>query len=230
MLAPAGLINIANIKRNAKNLVSKIGIKIKSSKNSKTKTNTNKPSDYMNASKKDKLLNLPNSSSFLKPPKVFLKKSSSNLVSGLKSFASFAPRLFSTSFWKGLFASLKSWFKNLNRKNALLFASLIVVLVVMTISIVNVNKQKQEKADLNNFNITLSEIKEKEVLIDSFLLYDNSDGAINVLSNIENLVAELPEKKDYQITAKAELSQRVSDLQDKILGIKRIDSLDPLAK
>ena len=40
----------------------------------------------MNASKKDKLLNLPNSSSFLKPPKVFLKKSSSNLVSGLKSF------------------------------------------------------------------------------------------------------------------------------------------------
>ena len=229
MLAPAGLINIANIKRNAKNLVSKIGIKIKSSKNSKTKTDTNKPSDYMNASKKDKLLNLPNSSSFLKPPKVFLKKSSSNLVSGLKSFASFAPRLFSASFWKGLFASLKSWFKNLNRKNALLFASLIVVLVVMTISIVNVNKQKQEKADLNNFNITLSEIKEKEVLIDSFLLYDNSDGAINVLSNIENLVAELPEKKDYQITAKAELSQRVSDLQDKILGIKRIDSLDPLA-
>lgn len=229
MLAPAGLINIANIKRNAKDLVSKIGIKIKPSKTAPLKEDPSRSSDYMNASKKAKLLNLPSSSSFLKPPKVFLKKSSSNVASGFKSFISFTPRLFSASFWKGLFTSLKSWFKNLNRKNALLFASLILVLVVMTVSIIRVNKQKQEQADLNNFNITLNEIKEKEVLIDSFLLYNNSDGAINVLSNIENLVADLPEKKDYQISAKAELNQRVNDLQDKILGIERIGSLEPVA-
>lgn len=225
MLAPAGLISIANFKRNAKALFSKVGIKIKQGA-VKDKT---EPADYMNASKKAKLLNLPSSSSFLKPPKVFLKKSSSNLMSGLKSFFKFIPKLFSPKLWQSLFKNTISWFKGLNRKNALLFASLIIVFVVMTFSIINVNKQKKEKADLNNFNIALNEIKEKEALIDSFLLYDNLDGAINVLSNIESLVEGMPDKKDYQTSAKEELNTRVTQLQDKILGIKRIDELDSIA-
>lgn len=225
MLAPAGLINITSFKRTAKALFDRVGIKLKQ-RPSKVKT---EPADYMNASKKSKMLNLPNSSSFLKPPKVFLKKSSSNLMSGLKSFLSFIPKLFSPKLWQSFFKSIIAWFKGLNRKNAFLFASLIIVFVVMTFSITNLNKQKKEKADLNNFNIVLNEIKEKEALIDSFLLYDNSDGAINVLNNIESLVESMPDKKDYQVSAKEELIARITNLQDKILGIKRIDKLESIA-
>lgn len=225
MLAPAGLINITSFKRTAKALFDRVGIKLKQ-RPSKVKA---EPADYMNASKKVKMLNLPNSSSFLKPPKVFLKKSSSNLMSGLKSFLGFIPKLFSPKLWQSFFKSIIAWFKGLNRKNAFLFASLIIVFVVMTFSITNLNKQKKEKADLNNFNIVLNEIKEKEALIDSFLLYDNSDGAINVLNNIESLVESMPDKKDYQVSAKEELITRITNLQDKILGIKRIDKLESIA-
>lgn len=231
MLSPAGLINLHKTK---KVLTSWFKPK-KDNKQNKTRKEVllgnASESNFPSQNKKtlNKSLNLPSASSFLRPPKVLLRKGSSQVAGSLKQFIYFIPNLFSPSFWRNFSSHIKSWFRNLNKKNIALGIGLIIVVIGFSLSLIisniNRNNEKREIA----FNLAVTEIEEKKALIESYLLYENYDGASRVLSDIKSLITELPQEEEYQIEAYNELSGRLSNLDDKILRIDRISNMTEVA-
>jgi hypothetical protein len=231
MLSPAGLINLNRAGR-----IFKTWLRFRRTgrQNISKKELVERKKNYPSLSLRDKknkikLLNLPNASSFLRPQKISLKKGSYHFFITLKQFISFVPRLFSLTFWQGFFKDVVFWFKSLNKRNLVLGLGFIVIIIVFSVSLINASIKKSNQEEKEAFNLMVSEIEEKESLIDSHLLYDNKDGASRVLIDIKDLVAVLPQKKDYQIKTYNELSQRLSLWEDKILGIVRIDELEEVA-
>lgn len=227
LLAPAGFIKLGQLKNKVKTIFSpksKPEIEIEE----QIELSADKKS-YIDTAAKKRLLNLPSSSSFLKPPKIFLKKSSSTLAHQLKKFIHFLPHLFTVSFWKNLSESISSWAKNLSRRSLFLLLFLVLLFAVFTYSLIKVNQAKQLSLAKQAFEQSYLEIEEKESLIDSYLLYENFDGAVNVLASIDELITNLEPKTTEQISEKDALESKLSSLQDKILGIERVKQLEPLA-
>ncbi|MDI3496470.1 MAG: hypothetical protein PWQ35_491, partial [Patescibacteria group bacterium] len=223
MLAPAGLINL---KKAGRNLKKWLGLK----KEKKVTTNISKQLPNLEEKKdKTKTLNLPNASSFLRPQKVLLKKSSHHFQNGFKTFISFLPKLVTASFWKNFATNFKNRLKGTNRKSLFLSLSLIVVVIALITSITLVLQNRAKQAQKESFNLTLSQIEEKEALLDSYLLYNNKDGANRVLDDIKEMTRALPEKEEYQISAKEILNSRLSLLTDKVLGLNHVSAGSPLA-
>ena len=231
MLSPAGLINFS---RAGKIFRSWIGPKSTNKRTVNSRDNISEKSSQSsfpvsNKDRKIKLLNLPSSSSFLRPHKVLFKKGSKHFFSGLKQTAFFLPRLFSPSFWRGFTGSISSWLKNLSKKNLILFAGLIIIVIAFSANMINSNIKRNNQRDIESFNLAVTEIQEKESLIDPYLLYDNKDSANRVLSDIKNLVSNLPREKEYQIAKYNDISERISEWEDKILGIIRVNEVTQIA-
>lgn len=222
MLAPAGLVNLKKAGRNLKKFISL-------KKETKPKTNISESPFKQEKKEKAKALNLPSASSFLRPQKVLLKKGSRHFWDGLKAFASFLPKLISISFWKNFFTNFQNWFKGMKKKNMYLFLGLTVVVIALITSVSILSQNQAKRVEKESFNLTLSQIEEKEALLDSYLLYDNKDGASRVLNDIKEIASALPEKEEYQKSAKEILSSRLSLLEDKVLGLNHVSAGDPLA-
>jgi len=231
MLSPAGLVNVKKVSKNIKNwLLPKKEKPTNKSPYERSDNNNSHPTfPAQDRIKKTTSLNLPSASSFLRPQKVLLKKGSRHFFTGLKLFILFIPRLFSPSFWKNNTLQLKNWFKTLNKKSLYMFLGLILIIIALVVSITYASINKKNQKIEEGFNLTITEIEEKEALLDSYLLYDNTEGAKRVFSDIKDIVSNLPQEKDYQITKKTEIEGRLSIWEDKILGINRIDAPEELA-
>ena len=231
MLSPAGLIKFSQV---GKIIRSWLHPKSANKQTIDLKDNISNKLNGANFSAQNKqrkvnLLNLPSSSSFSRPHKILLKKGSRRFFGGLKQFIFFLLRLFSPSFWRNLFSNSSSWFKNLSRKKLLLFAGLILIFIAIGASIINANVKKNNKQKIESFNLAITEIEEKEALIDPYLLYDNKDSANRVLSDITNLMSNIPRDEEYQIARYNEVAARISTWEDKINGIIRVSEVKELA-
>jgi hypothetical protein len=226
MLSPAGLISLSRAGRNLRNLLKTNPNPKENNKKDTENQNTEagKPA-YIGPKLKDrgKSLNLPSASSFLKTPKVRLKKTSRSFAKNLARAIKSLPLLFSADFWKGLSKSINLWFRGLSRKHMALFVAMIIILAALLSSILYLSHQRNIKQAEEAFNLAVTEIEEKEALIQSYLLYENREGAGKVLENIEELANELPQTEDYQINTYSEIRDRISNWKDTILGIERID-------
>ena len=231
MLSPAGLINFS---RAGKIIRSWISPKSTNKQTTNSRDNASEKSSQSsfpvsNKNRKIKLLNLPSSSSFLRPQKVLLRKGSKHFFSGLKQTAFFLPRLFSPAFWRGFTGAISSWLKNLSKKNLLLFGGLIIIVIAFSANMINSNIKRNNQRDIESFNLAVTEIQEKEALIDPYLLYDNKDSANRVLSDIKNLASNLPREKEYQIAKYDDISEKITEWEDKILGIIRVNEVTQIA-
>lgn len=231
MLSPAGLISLSRAGRNLRNLL-KTNTPESNKKDRENKnTESDKPTYIGPKLKhKNKSLNLPSASSFLKTPKVRLKKTSRSFAKNLARVIKSIPLIFSPDFWKGLFKSITLWFRGLSRKHMLLFVAMVLILVALLSSILYLSHQRNIKQAEEAFNLAVTEIEEKEALIQSYLLYENREGAGKVLDNIKELADKLPRAEDYQINIYTEIQNRIVNWKDTILGIERINEANQVAE
>lgn len=233
MLAPAGIISfkkISNLFSNfLKNWRAKARAKAAQQAKRKTVILENTYSEPAPEKERTASLNLPSASSFLRPSKIKLKQSSSLLFHNVGKLAKASPALIHKSFWTGLLSGAISWVKNLNKKNRLLFGGLIVVALVLAISLTSsINKSRKQKAE-EAFQALVAQIEEKGSLIDSYLLYNNEDGASKVLTDAEALIASLPQDTKEQQAHYQTLSANLKTLENKVKKINQVDNLEKIS-
>jgi len=170
--------------------------------------------------------NVPDSSSFLRSPKINFKRGPKKVVNFLKGFISFLRVLFSANFWRNLFTRIISFFRNLNKLSTALLVIFVIGITILSFSLVKSNLNEKKQQALEDFNLLIKEIERKEILIDSHLLYDDEIGARRVLSDAQNLIASLPREKDYQIEAYDRLNNEIKSLENKVKKIVPVNSLN----
>jgi hypothetical protein len=226
MLAPAGLINFSKTFKKISKILKKIATRSSSSKRKIYKPIEDKISQPPLDLGKIRSLNLARSDSFLVKEKIFFKKRTNWFGTGLKKTIFAIPRLFNSSFWKNLGINFKSWLKTLNQKNRLLFVVLAVLIVVFLISLLITRANKRQQAAKNQLNDLVTQIENKQNLIDSHLLYNDEEGSRIILGDTQALLNSLPQKTSTQKNIYERLVAKTQEQEIKIQKIIKIDQAE----
>lgn len=219
MLAPAGLISFSKIYRGTKHFVKSLRPKPNTGLNKVYRaTETEKPSPLPPDLGKIKSLNMARADSF-----IFKKKPNWIGMEIKKVFSSF-PNLFSPRLWSNLTVKIREWLNSLNKKNRLLFTAFIAVAVILFISIFFTSWTHKQQAVKNNLSNLVTTIEEKQSTIDSYLLYNNEEGAMTLLIEARSLLNYLPQKKKEQRATYSRLEDKLNLQADKIQKIVKVDA------
>ncbi len=108
------------------------------------------------------------------------------------------------------------WFKNLSKKNKILLI-IIVVFSLLFLGNLAMLTLKNKDAKENSAFLNLTElIKQKENQVEASLLYNNEDRAKKLLSEIRELLAQLPRKNDSQTKEYTVLFNKYNEQLEKI--------------
>lgn len=201
MLSPTGFFDKSKFKNNFDDFLSKISnffkklfpflkIKDKKVKQAVEKTKEQKKEVVDNSSD-------PKSSIDIKT-KIEVVKSSSLFFKFVKTIKNFIVNLFTANFWSNSFTDIFKNFKTLHPKRKLLIISVALLLIVLIISISITNRQKRLQEHNEQFMATIEEIQDRYDLIESYLLYDNEDGAKLIIGEISDEISELKALNEEQ--------------------------------
>ncbi len=190
MLAPSGFINLNKIKDNLSSFFSSVSslfkkiISIFKKKDKKVKQAVKKTLEKTETKLETK-------------PRIDIKgkievvRSSSYLMKFFSGLKNFFANLFSLSFWSnGFFNSFKN-LSSMHPKRKLLIVLTLLLLIVLTVSISLTSRQKRFREHEENFTATIESLQNRYDLIDSYLLYDNEDGAKIIIGEISEELSNL---------------------------------------
>ncbi len=236
MLAPAGIISLDKIGKGFKRLFKKIKPKkVLSKRQQMLREMEHEPvtKRVVAVAPQEKtgltnIFSMPEGNTFLKPTKIYAKKSSHYVLIGFRSLFSFLSAIIKPSAWIEAFKNSKQWLKNLNKKNLFLLSGFVLVVIILVVSLKVTDIRKTKEKNAENYKLLVSEIENKEVLIDSNLLYDNTEGATRILADAKSLVDALPREEDFQIETYEDLNTKIKNLEDKTKKINRVTNLNEI--
>lgn len=123
---------------------------------------------------------------------------------------------------------IKSTNTNLSKKNKLITIVLIVSIITLSLSIVNVKNKNKQKEFEERLLLISQEIETKESDIEARLLYNDQNGANNLLTEIKTLLESLPREKKFQIESYNSLKDRVGLIQEKIYHLEKVVSAEKM--
>jgi hypothetical protein len=161
--------------------------------------------------------------------KISFSRSHSKFKSTLGAIGVTIFNLFNPRFWKNVYKQALSWIKNLNSRHRLLFISLFLAFIVLVLSIVITNVNNRKQATLALFNESISALEEKKSMIDSYLLYNNEEGAKALIG--ESIVAlnELKVEGEAQMNLRDSLLTSIEKQRDQVQKLTKIDNPELIA-
>lgn len=133
------------------------------------------------------------------------------------------------SFCKIKILELITWIKNLSRKNQILIAVSLILLIVFFQSVFMQNKKNNDVKKEEQFVNLIKPIEQKQNQVEASLLYGNEDSAKELLKEIEKLISELPKDTDEQIDIYKKFEAKLNDQLGKIRHVIKIDNPKLLA-
>ncbi len=226
MLAPAGLISLSKASKSIKAFLINLKPKAKPAKRFANPDHADRNTDIKTEVPKKPLLNLPSANSFLHSQKITLKHGPRHLLQSATKVFGVILNILNPKNWLSLPAKLIGWLRSLNKKNLILFAGLIIIVLTLITSLLLAKTNKAKEEAQKNFDNLITEIESKEALIDSHLLYNDEDGASRVLNDVKNLISTMPRQKDFEIAAYDRLTASIVPLEEKIMKITRLEKLE----
>lgn len=198
MLSPAGLFNFKKLKKLFQNISEyKQGL-------SRKKTSRDKKS----------LENEPilpsvtqvNTSSRLIKEKMIFGRSHSKFFKVFRLIGPTLINIFNPIFWQQNWKSMRRWLTGLHPRNKAIFMALIAILIILLISLFATSANNKRKVSDELFNNAIASLELKQSMLDSYLLYNNLEGA-------KTLIGEMLVSLD-------ELQFRGSDQEAKIAAVR----------
>ncbi len=222
MLAPAGLVNFPKILKGVKETLGRLRPEIKPLAWRRPETELSSlPQADTNLGRINSL-NMPRAESFLTQEKIFFRKEPGWAWHKGKRLLIALAAPFNPHFWSNLWSGLKAWVASLSPRNRWLLVGLgLAVFILLSSLLISTGSQKRQTAR-EEFSALVSQIEDKESLIDSHLLYSDDLGARSLLAEAETLLASLPQAKKYQVEDYARLDERLAQLREKVYKLKAV--------
>lgn len=229
MLAPAGIINLKKIIAWGGNLISKFKVEIPENKKVVKFYEDNNETIITQAPvKESKKADLARRESFLIKDKLIFKKQSYNVLPKLGNALKGFGIIFSPNFWSGIYHGLGDWLKHLGKKDRLLVGALAACFLILIVSIFFTASSRKTQLASDQFKQVVSDISTKQSQMDLYLAVGNNQGATETLDgSLSLLQASLPQNKEQE-AQKAQLLLNLSDQNDKIQKITKIDSFQEI--
>lgn len=122
-----------------------------------------------------------------------------------------------------------NWTKGLSRKNQILMAVSLVLLIVFFQNVFMQNKKNQKVKEEELYVNLVKPIEQKQNQVEASLLYGNEGGAKELLREIEILITELPKDTDEQIEIYKKFDTKHNEQLVKIRHVTKIENSKLLA-
>ncbi|MCF7860224.1 hypothetical protein K9M09_01220 [Patescibacteria group bacterium] len=214
MLAPTGLFNWKKFSKIWKKVNHKVG------KNVNLKSIT--PAKSLASLNKQKTI----SAAKMIKEKISFGRSHSHLKSTLSAVGATLLNLFNPKFWRNILSKVKTWLKSLNSRNRLMITLLSLTFIVLLVSVImsSINNRKQAEAAL--FHEKIAALEEKKSMIDSYLLYNNEEGAKTLIGESIIALDALEVKGEAQINLRNSLLGAIEKQRDQVQKLTKVDSLE----
>lgn len=170
------------------------------------------------------LKNAPNTrESFIIKEKIFGRKKTISLWKPLKNAWQNFLLIFSGVLIKQLGQNVKAKFKNLTKHKKGLIVILGACLLIFLASLIFTNIRNHNQAAQTTYNNLITEIENKQSQIDSYLLYNNEEGAKQVLINLQDLLKTFPQKTKKEKAEFAALEAKVNAVAEKVQHLTKTD-------
>lgn len=241
MLSPAGLINLRKASQNLRAKIQQMSTGRPSRK--QLKLIMKRPADANE--NKDEQVSTPivrpteHKETFLAKGSISGRKKKLIILTPIKNTLQGFILLFSGPAIKQIGKNIKTSFIGLNKHRRILVGALSIFVIIFVASLIYTNINRQQEASQEKFNSLVAQIESKQDQIDSYLLYNNEEGARQVLLGLEEMLASFPqkskqEKEKFQILVSRleEVKQRVQRLETADTGQELLDlaSLSPQAQ
>lgn len=224
MLSPAGVFNFSKffnffskIKENIKSLSSSLSVKFKK-KDKKVKQavdSTLKSSQESQEKDKKPVIDI--------KTKIEVVRSNSLFTKFLNTIKNIVINIFSLSFWSNIFISPIKNFKKLPIIKKVLFFSFIALILILFFSISNTIKNNRLRIHQEYFDGVITELVPRYELIDSYLLYDNEEGAKIIIGKLTEAIDNLKAKTEEQEEVILKWQERINDKRAKIQRLAVIE-------
>jgi hypothetical protein len=197
MLSPSGFINLEKLKSIFNSIIyffvsafKKI-ITIFKSKDRKVKQAVKKTVEQKNqVAEKKSVIDI--------QTKIEVFKSSSNFNKFFLILKNFVVNLFTTSYWSDNFSKFIKNFSSAHPKRKILISLTLLLFIILVVSISITNKQKRLGEHEEKFLASIESLENRFDLIDSYLLYENEDGAKIIIGEISEEISQLTALNEEQ--------------------------------
>lgn len=197
MLSPSGFINLDKIKATLSSFFSPIASLFKKI-TSNFRNNDRKVKQAVKQTVEQKDSKQKKASIINIKTKIEVFKSSSFLSKFLSAIKNLIVNIFSTSFWSNIFSNSIKKISLIHPKRKILISLIVLLIIILIVSISLTNKQKRLAEHEENFMTTIASLENRYDLIDSYLLYENEDGAKIIIGEISEEISQLNALNDEQ--------------------------------
>lgn len=149
--------------------------------------------------------------------KMAFGRSHSNIFGIFKGLGATLINLFNPLFWKGAWKNGRAWLASLQPRNRAMFSLLAFALVVLLSSLVFTSINNRRQAEVEYFNNLIIALESKKSMIDSYLLYNNQEGAKTLigesLAALDDLQVKGTEQTARRDSLRTEIEQQRAQVQ-----------------
>lgn len=123
-------------------------------------------------------------------------------------------------------SNLRNWINNFRRltpKHKILLSLITVCLLLFIGNLVYSTITARQKAEIAQLAETKTTFEQKENQLEASLLYNNTDGAKQILKDMEAIIASVPLKTETEKNTAADLTNRYNTKLDKLFVTTRLD-------
>lgn len=118
--------------------------------------------------------------------------------------------------------NLVTGFQKMKRKQKILLSVIGIAVIVLIVNLVYSSLHSRQAAAEARLTEAKTAFEQKEHQLEASLLYNNTDGARQILNEMDSLIKELPQKTDNEKSTVADLTNRYHAKLDTIFAITRI--------
>lgn len=160
--------------------------------------------------------------------KMVFGRSHSKFLASFKTVAATIINLFNPSFWGRLIKQLILWLKSLHTRNKIMFILFLLVFVVLALSLLLTSIHNRRQVNIEHFNNLIKSLETKRSMIDSYILYNNREGAKSLIGESLVTLDELSVQDDEQIARRDALRLEIERQKAQLQKLTTIDNPEAL--
>ncbi|PKM87887.1 hypothetical protein CVU83_02410, partial [Candidatus Falkowbacteria bacterium HGW-Falkowbacteria-2] len=164
------------------------------------------------------------SASRLIKEKMAFGRSHSNVIGGFKTVGVTIINIFNPIFWKQSYKRGREWLQSLHPRSRSMFVVLGAVVFILVGSIVLTAIRNSSKASAEEFVRLVNDLEEKNSMIESYLLYNNQEGAKTLIGQSLAAIDAIVVKGDEQTAERDKLRSELEVLKAKVQKLTTIEN------
>jgi len=130
---------------------------------------------------------------------------------------------------KNKLQKINNFYLNLSYKNKIFLALFLIIVIIFAVNTLTVKNNNEIAENQEMYNSLITAIKQKQDKLEANLLYNNTEGANELIKEIQKLLGDMPRETEEQNQEYSSISEELNLQLEKISNVIRVDDATELS-